>query len=327
MSDVLIHSFMPTNTLDSDHDSRDSWSLGTSSACSGQSNYSSLSSTLSSEYRDPSHSRLFQDYFGLSSLLNNVKISEPNNRNFRLSKDYSLLHNRNIGLTSKMQVSWDSDGSDPSTVLSPTIENASCNYDIFDINNNLINNRGAQVLPPSMRPSKVMREPSISRAYQQHIENWFPQPASLSKIPAFPTGQQANQRQSPSTNTLNPVIPSKPRPTARPRLTAEHSQQVCVFCRNNGENERFYSSHVLKDAEGRTTCPILRAYTCPICSANGDSSHTIKYCPMYQKSWPLHCSRPKSGITHHKIQTLNYLLRNPPTPRPMANFRVHLTEI
>ena len=56
---------------------------------------------------------------------------------------------------------------------------------------------------------------------------------------------------------------------------------VCVFCRNNGESREFYISHTLKDNEGNTTCPILRAYTCPLCKANGDQSHTIKYCPKY----------------------------------------------
>lgn len=56
---------------------------------------------------------------------------------------------------------------------------------------------------------------------------------------------------------------------------------VCVFCRNNGESREFYSSHTLKDVDGKTSCPILRAYTCPLCKANGDNSHTIKYCPKY----------------------------------------------
>ena len=55
---------------------------------------------------------------------------------------------------------------------------------------------------------------------------------------------------------------------------------VCVFCRNNGESEMIYLSHNLKDSTGRVTCPVLRAYTCPNCGANGDNSHTIKYCPM-----------------------------------------------
>ncbi|XP_012250701.1 nanos homolog 3 [Athalia rosae] len=53
----------------------------------------------------------------------------------------------------------------------------------------------------------------------------------------------------------------------------------CVFCRNNGEEAHYYRRHLLKDADGRIMCPILRAYTCPICGACGDAAHTIKYCP------------------------------------------------
>ena len=60
--------------------------------------------------------------------------------------------------------------------------------------------------------------------------------------------------------------------------------QVCVFCRNNGESESFYTSHYLKDSEGKVTCPVLRAYTCPLCGANGDAAHTIKYCPENTQS-------------------------------------------
>ncbi len=57
-----------------------------------------------------------------------------------------------------------------------------------------------------------------------------------------------------------------------------------MFCRNNGESESFYTSHYLKDSEGKVTCPVLRAYTCPLCGANGDKSHTIKYCPENKES-------------------------------------------
>ncbi|KAH0950269.1 hypothetical protein HN011_010095 [Eciton burchellii] len=53
----------------------------------------------------------------------------------------------------------------------------------------------------------------------------------------------------------------------------------CVFCRNNGEEETYYREHLLKDVDGRVQCPVLRAYTCPICGACGDVAHTIKYCP------------------------------------------------
>ncbi|KAM8833351.1 nanos homolog 1-like [Synchiropus picturatus] len=56
--------------------------------------------------------------------------------------------------------------------------------------------------------------------------------------------------------------------------------KVCVFCRNNGAPEEVYGTHILKTADGRVLCPILRAYTCPLCSASGDNAHTIKYCPL-----------------------------------------------
>jgi protein nanos 1 len=50
---------------------------------------------------------------------------------------------------------------------------------------------------------------------------------------------------------------------------------VCVFCRNNGENELIYTSHSLKDSVGNVTCPILRAYQCPICGATGAQGNLI----------------------------------------------------
>ena len=60
-------------------------------------------------------------------------------------------------------------------------------------------------------------------------------------------------------------------------------KEVCVFCRNNGENEQIYTSHTLKDAQNGVACPILRLYQCPICHASGDQAHTIKYCPFAEK--------------------------------------------
>ena len=78
--------------------------------------------------------------------------------------------------------------------------------------------------------------------------------------------------------------------------------QVCVFCRNNGETESFYTSHYLKDADGKVTCPVLRAYTCPLCGANGDAAHTIKYCPENSQSNKNGSSmkRPTVTITRKK---------------------------
>ncbi|KAK7904121.1 hypothetical protein WMY93_016728 [Mugilogobius chulae] len=71
---------------------------------------------------------------------------------------------------------------------------------------------------------------------------------------------------------------TSPRRKHFPRCKPE--PKVCVFCRNNGAPEEVYGTHILKTVDGRVLCPILRAYTCPLCSANGDNAHTIKYCPL-----------------------------------------------
>ena len=89
------------------------------------------------------------------------------------------------------------------------------------------------------------------------------------------------------------------------------TKKVCVFCKNNGEIADLYTSHVLKDAEGRVTCPVLRKYTCPLCGTNGDGAHTIRYCPknssgaspgllLFLKSTRDCAGRPKAvhGVKH-----------------------------
>ncbi|XP_056446871.1 nanos homolog 1 [Gadus macrocephalus] len=75
--------------------------------------------------------------------------------------------------------------------------------------------------------------------------------------------------------------------------------KVCVFCRNNGAPEEVYGSHILKTADGRVLCPILRAYTCPLCSANGDHAHTIKYCPL-SRDHPSQRAAKGARTVHHK---------------------------
>lgn len=70
----------------------------------------------------------------------------------------------------------------------------------------------------------------------------------------------------------------------RRKKTKKPLPTECVFCKNNGEAEAYYRKHLLKDADGRVRCPVLRAYTCPICGASGDDAHTIKYCQKAPKS-------------------------------------------
>ena len=59
--------------------------------------------------------------------------------------------------------------------------------------------------------------------------------------------------------------------------------KMCTFCKTNGESAQIYTSHSLKDANDKITCPILLEYSCPVCGAAGEKSHTKKYCPKLQK--------------------------------------------
>lgn len=59
--------------------------------------------------------------------------------------------------------------------------------------------------------------------------------------------------------------------------------KLCTFCKSNGECEEIYTSHSLKDSGDKITCPILQKYSCPVCGASGEQTHTKKYCPLLQK--------------------------------------------
>ncbi|XP_069476254.1 nanos homolog 3-like [Ambystoma mexicanum] len=65
----------------------------------------------------------------------------------------------------------------------------------------------------------------------------------------------------------------------------EASASECNFCKHNGESKRIYSTHPLKDLQGRVQCPILRQYVCPQCQASGDTAHTLRFCPRTRKDY------------------------------------------
>ncbi|XP_047988574.1 uncharacterized protein LOC125228159 isoform X2 [Leguminivora glycinivorella] len=71
----------------------------------------------------------------------------------------------------------------------------------------------------------------------------------------------------------------------------------CRFCKNNGERESYYRSHVLKDADGRVSCPVLRKFVCKRCGARGDHAHTLKYCPLSTEE-----ERMKSTAMMHSVR-------------------------
>lgn len=51
---------------------------------------------------------------------------------------------------------------------------------------------------------------------------------------------------------------SMPEMTPRRKRNKKPLPTECVFCRNNGEEETYYREHLLKHADGRVMCPVLR---------------------------------------------------------------------
>jgi protein nanos 1 len=117
--------------------------------------------------------------------------------------------------------------------------------------------------PTRLTPHKTVINPISS---QQQATTFFNQEANCT---------------SKSTSPLSATQASLSRLTSLSKLYS-----YCTFCKNNGESEAIYGTHSLKDSNGTVICPILRAYTCPICGENGDNAHTVKYCPTAARLAP-----------------------------------------
>lgn len=53
---------------------------------------------------------------------------------------------------------------------------------------------------------------------------------------------------------------SMPVTTPRRKKNKKPLPTECVFCRNNGEEETYYKKHLLKDVDGKVSCPVLRYF-------------------------------------------------------------------
>ena len=98
-------------------------------------------------------------------------------------------------------------------------------------------------------------------------------PASSSTTASAPSssGTDEQQQQRPLRRHRSQRVPDA-------AAAASH----CFYCHKCKRPPAVYRSHVLRDANGIVTCPLLRCYKCPVCHTNGgDYAHTITHCPLY----------------------------------------------
>lgn len=212
-----------------------------------------------------------------TSLMN---LNKSNNNNNQLSNSQLLCNN-----SSSMA---EQNARKRITSIPPQLQNNSQNNSLLGSKLNLYGPTNSQIL--------------ASSAYQPHMAsngsssgfgNLFP-PSQLNPSFFSNNSSSANSMQNSSL-----ILSSTGKPLRSERLPSHvvdemvrqaklrrkngGKKEVCVFCRNNGEKEQIYTSHTLKDAMNRVSCPILRLYECPICHGSGDNAHTIKYCPYAEK--------------------------------------------
>ena len=63
------------------------------------------------------------------------------------------------------------------------------------------------------------------------------------------------------------------------RLSVKKS--YCKVCHDSGKSEKEYSSHWVKNADGKVICPTLLSTECRYCFTKG---HTVKFCVILEKS-------------------------------------------
>lgn len=147
-----------------------------------------------------------------------------------------------------------------------------------EVNNNRIHNiiedndiKNESISSGSSRSNGINDEKTVS--YAEIIKHSKPKQYSIikSNVEEFKKEELNNKP--------NRIPPSKKTSIKLPDGPFLPNYQHCAFCKNNGEDESVYRTHLVKDEWGNVKCPLLSRYTCPHCKATGSKAHTISRCP------------------------------------------------
>ena len=99
------------------------------------------------------------------------------------------------------------------------------------------------------------------------------------------------------------------------RPSPAFKKPFCKVCCDAGKSEKEYTSHFVKDRDGKTTCPTLLNQECRYCFQAG---HTVKFCEVLKKreqekeQYAKECAR---------VERVKIAEEKKPAPVPVANSR------
>ena len=91
------------------------------------------------------------------------------------------------------------------------------------------------------------------------------------------------------------------------------SQPFCKVCKDSDKSEAMYTSHWVKDKQGKVCCPTLLAQQCRYCNNHG---HTIKFCKFAVED-----SNRSKLVSKVVTKAPAVKLANNPQPTLMSNNR------